>query len=85
MSALVEIGKTRNCVKTLRPWRRVCTQFLVFSIYTRVYITVYIISLEKCFLFLKYNTLQYLTKFTIHTMLAGTNRKNDLITRSLLQ
>ena len=36
-----EIGKTRNCVKTLRPSGVVFPQFLVFPISTRVDITVY--------------------------------------------
>ena len=61
MSTLVEIGKTRNCVKTLRspPFgRRVSTQFLVFPISTSVDITVYISTVYqhgKCFIFVKCN------------------------------
>ena len=49
----MKIGKTRNCVKTLRPAGvvRVSTQFLVFPISTRVDITVY--QHGKCFIFLK--------------------------------
>ena len=49
ISTLVKIGKTRNCVKTLRPAG--VAQFLVFPISTRVDITVY--QHGKCFIFLK--------------------------------
>jgi len=38
-STLVEIGKTQNCVKTLR--HRVFSQFLIFPIFTCVGTTVY--------------------------------------------
>ena len=50
----MELGKTRNCVKTIPPCERpVSTQFSFFPISTRVGITVY--QHGKCFIFLKYD------------------------------
>ena len=51
----MEIGKTRNCVKTLRPSGCVSTQCLVFPISTSVDITVY--QHGKSFMFLKDHTI----------------------------
>jgi hypothetical protein len=56
ISTLVEIGKTRNCVKTLRPNSGVVFPHNFSSRFpnsTRVDITVY--QHGKCFIFVKYN------------------------------
>jgi hypothetical protein len=49
----VEIGKTRNCVKTLRPSGVVFPHNFEFSQFPLVLITVY--QHGKCFIFVKYN------------------------------